>query len=71
MIQARKKVDGVKERIFLALVQKSENPSLDSLSFVLESVSEDKKECDLAPAFKNLTEECKGKRLDWRRSSGS
>ena len=44
------------------LERDSENPSLDALSFALESISGDKNKCDIAPAFKNLTYKCEGKK---------
>ena len=52
-------------RIFkLRLVHNSEKPSLDDLSFVVESISGDKGEkCDLAPSLKSLIKKCTGKRL--------
>ena len=63
MIRARKNIIGRKQAISLNLVHNSENPSLDALSFVLENIPEDKGECDIAPAFKNLTDKCIGKKL--------
>lgn len=48
----------------MRMVHNSEKHSLYDLSFVLESISRDKEECDLAPAFKSLTNECKGKPME-------
>ena len=56
-------MDANGNNFYLSLIRNSEKYSLDDLSFVLERVSRVwKEECDVAPAFKNLTEKCTGKK---------
>lgn len=53
--------------IALKLFHNSETPTLDDLSFVVESLPTDAEKCDLTdltPAFKKLIANCKGKGVD-------
>lgn len=45
------------------LAHNSEVPSLDHLSFVMESLSEDTEECEVASTFKSVIEHCEGKEM--------
>lgn len=58
LISVTKYIDENKKAV-LRLESNSERTSLDDLLFVLETAD---KECDMAIAFKNLTDKCEGER---------
>ena len=59
-----------KRQVELVLIDDSDEPSVNDLSFVLESVSPYTGECEVAQVFRNLTIKCIGKGSGWRTATG-